>query len=64
MDNAIVLAIELGCKVGSLPPTYLRMPLGAHYKTLVAWDGVEERFLKGLTMLKRQYFSKGGESHN
>ncbi|RVW55078.1 hypothetical protein CK203_067116 [Vitis vinifera] len=35
------LASELGCKVGSLPSAYLGMPLGASFKFVAAWDGVE-----------------------
>ena len=36
------LASELGCKVGSLPSTYLRMLLGALFKFVAAW-GMECR---------------------
>ena len=39
-----VLAAKLGCKIGSLPSSYLGLPLGAPYKFVAAWDGVEERF--------------------
>ena len=35
-----VLALELGCKVGSLPTSYLGLPLGSPHKSVVAWDGV------------------------
>ncbi|KAL6312823.1 hypothetical protein AAG906_024678 [Vitis piasezkii] len=48
------------CKVGSLPSTYLGMSLGAPFKSVAVWDGVEERFCKRLAMWKRQYISKGG----
>ena len=45
---------ELGCKVGSLPSTYLGLPLGARCKLLVrSWDGVEKQFKKRLRMWKR-----------
>ncbi|KAJ9697075.1 hypothetical protein PVL29_009023 [Vitis rotundifolia] len=54
------LALELGCKVGSLPSCYLGLPLGAPFKSEVVWNGVEERFRKRLAMWKRQYISKGG----
>ena len=64
------LADELGCKVGSLPSSYLGVPHGASYKSVTAWDGVEERFRKRLGMWKRQYILKeggggggGSESH-
>ena len=55
------LALVLGCKVGVLLTTYLGLPLGAPYNSLVAWDGVEERFCKRLTLWKRQYISKEGK---
>ncbi|RVW67890.1 hypothetical protein CK203_061653 [Vitis vinifera] len=60
VENVEALAAELGCKVGSLPSSYLGLPLGAPFKSFAAWDGVEERFRKRLTMWKRQYISKGG----
>ena len=44
--------------MGSLPSSYLGLPLGAPFK-FVAWDRVEERFYKRLAMWKRQYISKG-----
>ena len=44
---------EFGYKVGRLPSTYLGMPLGAPFKSTAAWDGIEERFRKRLTMWKR-----------
>ncbi|RVW90818.1 LINE-1 reverse transcriptase-like [Vitis vinifera] len=34
------MAVELGCKVGSLPTVYLGLPLGAHHKAIsVGWGG-------------------------
>ena len=54
------LASELGCKVGSLPTSYLGLPLGAKHKALGVWDSVEERFRKRLASWKIQYISKGG----
>ena len=54
------LALELGCKVGSLPSSYLGLPLGAPFKSEVVWDGVKERFRKRLAIWKRQCISKGG----
>ncbi|RVW36476.1 MLO-like protein 11 [Vitis vinifera] len=50
VENVDDLACELGCKVGSLPSTYLGMPLGAPFNSVVAWDGIEERFYKRLAM--------------
>ena len=37
------LAYEVGCKVGSLPSTYLGLPLGAAFKSVAVWDEIEER---------------------
>ncbi|XP_034710620.1 uncharacterized protein LOC117933367 [Vitis riparia] len=58
VENAEVLASELGCKVGSLPSTYLGLPLGAPHKSVAVWDGVEERMRKRLALWKRQFISK------
>ncbi|RVX00739.1 putative ribonuclease H protein [Vitis vinifera] len=60
VENVEVLASALGCKVGSLPSTYLGLPLGAPHKSVVVWDGVEERMRKRLALWKRQFISKGG----
>ena len=54
------LALELGCKVGGFPSSYLGMPLGAAFNSLAVWNGVEERFRRRLATWKRQYISKGG----
>ncbi|RVW54301.1 Transposon TX1 uncharacterized 149 kDa protein [Vitis vinifera] len=62
VENMDDLAWEFGCKVGSLPSTYLGMPLGASFKSTSVWDGVEDRFRKRLGMWKRQYLSKGGRT--
>ena len=60
VNDIVDLALELGCKVGGLPSSYLGLPLGAPFKSEVVWDSVEERFRKRLAMWKRQYISKGG----
>ena len=60
VENIEVLASELGCKVGSLPSTYLGLPLGAPHKSVAVWDGVEERMRKRLALWKRRFISKGG----
>ena len=54
------LASVLGCKIGSLPTSYLGLPFGAPYKSTRVWDIVEERFRKRLSLWKRQCLSKGG----
>ena len=60
VTNAEELVSELGCKIGSLPTTYLGLPLGAKHKALGVWDSVEERFRKRLASWKIQHISKGG----
>ena len=60
VDNIEMLASELGCGVGSLPTTYLGLPLGAPHRAMGVWDTIEERFRKRLASWKRQYISKGG----
>ena len=60
MEEILEMAVELGCKVGQLPSTYLGLPLGASNKASCVWDGVEERMRWKLALWKRQYISKGG----
>ena len=60
VDEVEELAVELGCKVGSLPSQYLGLPLGAPNRATSVWDGVEERVRRRLALWKRQYISKGG----
>ena len=60
MEEILEMTVELGCKVGQLPSTYLGLPLGASNKAACVWDGVEERMRWKLALWKRQYISKGG----
>ena len=60
VDNVSELAVELGCGIGSLPSSYLGLPLGASHKALGVWDTVEDKFRKRLTSWKSQYISKAG----
>ena len=60
VENVNQLACELGCKVGALPSTYLRLPLEARQNAIIVWDGAEERFHRRLAVWKSQYISKGG----
>ena len=60
VDNVESLAVELGCRVGSLPTRYLGLPLGDPHRASGVWDSIEERFRKRLSSWKRQYISKGG----
>ena len=61
VDNVELLASELSCDVGSLPTTYLGLPLRAPHKAMGVWDSIEERFRKRSLSWKRQYISKGGK---
>ena len=60
VENVDQLALELGCKVGALPTTYLGLPLGSRHASILVWDGVEEKFRRKLAMWKRHHISKGG----
>ena len=51
--NVEVLATELGCKVETLPTTYLGLPLGASCKSIGMWDSNKERFRRRLAIWKR-----------
>jgi hypothetical protein len=42
------LAQLLGCRVASLPMTYLGLPLGAFYKFVSIWIGVIEKMERRL----------------
>uniref|UniRef100_A0A5B7BB61 Uncharacterized protein n=1 Tax=Davidia involucrata TaxID=16924 RepID=A0A5B7BB61_DAVIN len=52
----------MGCKVGSLPTSYLGLPLGSSFKAKLVWDTVVERFQRRLGgwKLEMPCFSKGG----
>jgi len=53
------LALLLGCRVASLPMTYLGLPLGASYKSVSILNGVIEKMERRLAGWKHMYFSKG-----
>ena len=52
MEELEGLALELGCTTGTLPSTYLGLPLGMWHNSTSVWDGVEERFRKKLALWK------------
>jgi len=54
------LAQLLGCRVASLPMTYLGLPLIASYKAMSIWNGVIEKMERQLAGWKRMYLSKSG----
>ncbi|RVW41517.1 Transposon TX1 uncharacterized 149 kDa protein [Vitis vinifera] len=51
--------LKLDVGWGQLPTVYLGLPLGAPNRDVSAWDGVEERTRRRLSLWKRQYLSKG-----
>ena len=53
------LANILQCRVGSLPMTYLGMPLGSSYKTPSIWNPILERMAKKAFRLEAAIFVKG-----
>ena len=60
VENIVQLVEELGCRVGTLPSTYLGLPLGLRQNSSRAWEGIEDKFRRRLSAWKRQYISKGG----
>lgn len=58
MENLEELALEFGCKVGVLPFSYLGLPLGALFKFVAAWDGMERGFAKNLLYAQDNIFPK------
>ena len=60
VPNVFVLAEILGCRVRSLPMTYLGMPLGASHKSPTVWNPILEKFEHKLASWKKMYLSKGG----
>lgn len=54
------LAANLGCKVESLPLSYLGLSLGASFKRNEAWGLVVDRVRRKLVGWKVNYLSRGG----
>ena len=52
MEEILEQAVELGCRVGSLPSHYLGLPLGVPNRASSMWDGVEERVRRRITLIK------------
>jgi hypothetical protein len=61
VNDVGALAEVLGCEVGSLPITYLGMPLGSRFKDKACWNEVVEKSIRTLASWKRLYLSKGGQ---
>ncbi|EOY19749.1 Uncharacterized protein TCM_045057 [Theobroma cacao] len=58
------LSALLHCKVGSLPLSYLGIPLGANPKRASTWDPIVNRFKKKLALWQRKYLSLGEQLTN
>ena len=61
VENLQDLSLEYGCKVGALPSSYLGLPLGALFKSMTAWKGIEEKICKRLACGKNNIFLNKGE---
>ncbi|RVW96427.1 hypothetical protein CK203_029768 [Vitis vinifera] len=54
VEEILEMAVELGCRVGSLPSQYLGLPLGVPNRASSMWDGMEEKVRRRLALWKRQ----------
>ena len=52
------LAEFLGCRVGTLPMSYLGMPLGASHNSPSIWNQILEKIKRKLAGWKKLYLSK------
>jgi len=59
VDDVESLAHILGCRIGSLPMTYLGLPLGASFKSLSIWNRVIEKVERRLASWKKTLFIQG-----
>ena len=59
VNNMYTLAKILGCRVGTLPMSYLGMLLGASHKSPTIWNPILEKIEGKLAGWKRLYWSKG-----
>jgi len=60
VDDVESLTHILGCRIGSLPITFLGLLLGASFKSLPIWNGVIEKVERRLASWEKLYLSKGG----
>ena len=59
-DEVQLLASKLRCKSGSLPFSYLGLPVGGKVRSKQLWNPVVANFKSKLSMWKRNYLSLGG----
>ncbi|RVW89121.1 hypothetical protein CK203_040202 [Vitis vinifera] len=64
VENIDDLALKFDCRVGSLPSTYLGLPLGAPFKSISVWDGVEEHSVKDWPCGRDNTYPREGEQLN
>jgi hypothetical protein len=57
--NLSLLADILCCRIGSLPMSYLGLPLGASFKASSVWNPILEKVERRLAGWKKLYLSKG-----
>ena len=60
VDDVHALADILECRVGTLPMSYLGMPLGGSHNSPSIWNPILEKFEQKLAGWKKLYLSKGG----
>ena len=60
VSNLSVLADIMCCNIGTLPMTYLGMPLGASFKSKNIWNSIVEKKERKLAGWKSLYLSKVG----
>ena len=61
VDDVHFLVEILGCRVGTLPMTYLGMPLGASPNSPSIWNPILEKIKRKLAEWKKLYLSKEGK---
>ena len=60
VPNVHVLHEILGCRIRSLPMTYIGMPLGVSHKSPTVWNPIFEKIKRKLAGCKKMCLSKSG----
>ncbi|XP_050259707.1 uncharacterized protein LOC126704729 [Quercus robur] len=60
VNDVHALAKILGCRIGTLPMSYLGMLLGASHKSPSIWNPILEKIERKLAGWKKLYLSQGG----
>ena len=61
MGKNSVMAV--GC-TGTLPTTYLSLPLGMCHNSISLWDGVEERFRNKTSHMEKMLYLQRGKTNS